>query len=88
MHTWIKKVCLTKFWKVIFIIEASLAICHIFQVYLALVAHSVNISGAIRPGDTGHAATRLVVPATNVHYLPNLTLPTYTHTKVQKQTQI
>lgn len=64
----------------VFVIEASLAIRHVFEVNFALVTHSINIGGAIRPGDTGHTATRLIVPATNVHYFSYLPLPTYTHT--------
>lgn len=67
----------------VFVIEASLAVRHVFEVHLALVSHSVDIGGAIRPGDTGHAAAGLCVPATNVHYLPNLTLPAYTHARKQ-----
>lgn len=59
----------------VFEIEASLAIGHVFEVNFALVPHSINIGGAIRPGDTGHTATRLIVPSTNVHYLSHFTLP-------------
>lgn len=66
----------------VFVIEASLAVRHVFEIYLALVSHSINIGGAIRPGDTGHTATRLGIPAANVHYLPHLTLPAYRYTAV------
>lgn len=67
---------LTQLREVIFVVEASLTIRHVLQVYLALVAHAVDVCGAIRPGDACNAATRLCVPASNVHYLPNLPLPT------------
>lgn len=66
----------------VFVIEASLAIRHVFEVNFALVTHSINIGGAIRPGHTGHTATRLIVPATNVHYLSHFSLPTYTQTHI------
>ena len=78
----------TQLGQVFFVVEAALDIRHVLEVYLALVAHSVDVSGSIGPGHTGHAAARLCVPAANIHYLTNLTLPTYTqyHTHTNTHT--